>query len=130
MATDGEVWNSNLSLKPIFSSECLETVRVLHRTIVSLRKALEKSQREIHLLKSRIRGQEIDSKYSNLVEQLALENYVLKHRILPKKNPSPMERSSNLLPDDETEEEGVAKTECQEVFEVSNFSKMYAIVNN
>ena len=119
MAANGEVRNSDTVLKPITNTEVLETVRVLHKTVVSLRQALERSRSEVHLLKSKIPNQQTVSKYNSLVEHLALENHVLRRRILSSETDLlPMEASSNPLPGSESDEESISKTERREQYEV------------
>lgn len=91
MASNGKCLTSNADFEPNVSTECLNAVRVLHQTIVSLRLALEKSQSELHILKSKAGNKEPKLKYKSAIENLTLENHVLRRRILSKKNYSLME---------------------------------------
>ncbi|BES91985.1 Hypothetical protein NTJ_04793 [Nesidiocoris tenuis] len=61
----------------------LETVRVLHRTVVSLRTALEKSKAELHQLREQVKQQQDKddpSPYERTIESLSIENHVLRGR--------------------------------------------------
>lgn len=71
-----------LSMKMDFGSRngaCLETVRALHQTVVSLRAALEQSKSEIIELKTK--AWPLDS-VENLIKSLSIENHVLRQKII------------------------------------------------
>lgn len=76
--TGNEKWKSE-------NADCLETVRILHQTVVCLRKALEKSQGELQKLKSKLLTETNKIKYDSAIEQLALENHILRCKILSDK---------------------------------------------
>lgn len=84
MAARGKVWNGSGDLKSV-NTNYLDTVRALHQTVVCLRKALERSQCELHLLKTKVVVEPSESKFNNTIEQLALENHVLRRKILSEK---------------------------------------------
>lgn len=84
MAAYGKVWKGREDLDST-NTNYLDTVRALHQTVVCLRKALEKSQCELHLLKTKVVVDPSESKFSNAIEQLALENHVLRSKILAEK---------------------------------------------
>lgn len=122
MAAHGEIWKEDAILEPVINVECLETVRVLHKTIVSLREALEKSRSEVHLLQSKVDNQGTSSKYNELIEKLALENHILKRRILSStKKLVRMEHPSNPLPGGETDEDTASKNETREQYDVGSY---------
>lgn len=102
MAARGKVWKGSEDLKSV-NTNYLDTVRALHKTVVCLRKALERSQCELHLLKTKVVVEPSELKFSNTIEQLALENHVLRRKILVEKRfdfvAEPME--NNKSPTDE-----------------------------
>ncbi|XP_017880175.1 uncharacterized protein LOC108625010 isoform X1 [Ceratina calcarata] len=59
----------------------LDVVRALHQTVISLRSALDSSREELRRLKETV-GEFSGSSYVDVVERLALENHVLRRRIL------------------------------------------------
>lgn len=61
------------------NEQCLDTVRVLHQTVVSLRKALEESRSEILELKSK--AWPLDD-VENVLRNLSLENHILRQQII------------------------------------------------
>lgn len=103
MASNGKVWNRNANVNPNVSTECLDAVRVLHQTIVCLRTALERSQSELLTLKSKVRSEAPSLKYSNTIEQLALENHVLRRRLLSRKGRVAMENATNPISSNQTD---------------------------
>jgi len=60
----------------------LETVRALHQTIVSLRAALDNTRAELQLLRDKVQTRVDTNVYVNTIEKLALENHVLRQRVL------------------------------------------------
>ncbi|KAK7598356.1 hypothetical protein V9T40_006591 [Parthenolecanium corni] len=103
MAAHGKVWTGSEDLKSA-NTNYLDTVRALHQTVVCLRKALERSQCELHLLKTKVVVEPSESKFSNTIEQLALENHVLRRKILAEKRfdfiAEPMETTDKSLTDE------------------------------
>ncbi|XP_014609906.1 PREDICTED: uncharacterized protein LOC106789888 [Polistes canadensis] len=59
----------------------LDVVRALHQTVISLRSALDSSREELRRLKESV-GEFSEEKYVEVVERLALENHVLRRKIL------------------------------------------------
>lgn len=59
----------------------LDVVRALHQTVVSLRSALDSSREELRRLQESI-GNFCDESYVDVVSRLALENHVLRRKIL------------------------------------------------
>ncbi len=95
MATGEEKKNNVLKLKPQYS-DYLNTVRLLHETIVCLRKALERSQSELSLLKTEVvTADSLSPKYCGTIEQLTLENHVLRRRILLDRYPDSFSMDDN-----------------------------------
>lgn len=86
-------------------SDCLNAVRALHQTVVCLRTALERSQSELHLLKSKVTTQS-SRKYDNAIEQLSLENHVLRRRILANSTEKISSRSKCSSMDNRNETDG------------------------
>lgn len=60
----------------------LDTVRALHQTVVSLRTALEVSKNELKQLKEKYEQHSHCLEYADVIEKLALENHILRRRIL------------------------------------------------
>ncbi|KAK9505540.1 hypothetical protein O3M35_009567 [Rhynocoris fuscipes] len=60
----------------------LETVRVLHQTVVSLRSALEKSRNELHSLREQVKNSVDPKAYNRTIENLTIENHVLRQKVL------------------------------------------------
>nr|XP_050848784.1 rho GTPase-activating protein gacF-like isoform X1 [Vespula vulgaris]XP_050848785.1 rho GTPase-activating protein gacF-like isoform X1 [Vespula vulgaris]XP_050848786.1 rho GTPase-activating protein gacF-like isoform X1 [Vespula vulgaris]XP_050848787.1 rho GTPase-activating protein gacF-like isoform X1 [Vespula vulgaris]XP_050848788.1 rho GTPase-activating protein gacF-like isoform X1 [Vespula vulgaris]XP_050848789.1 rho GTPase-activating protein gacF-like isoform X1 [Vespula vulgaris]XP_05 len=90
----------------------LDVVRALHQTVISLRSALDSSREELRRLKESV-GEFSEEKYVEVVERLALENHVLRRRILsrstdfsndaatspqPPPPPSPQPQQSRFVP--------------------------------
>ncbi|XP_076754155.1 uncharacterized protein LOC143425325 isoform X1 [Xylocopa sonorina] len=59
----------------------LDVVRALHQTVISLRSALDSSREELRRLKESV-GDFSGESYVDVVERLALENHVLRRKIL------------------------------------------------
>ncbi|XP_050588579.1 uncharacterized protein LOC126921237 isoform X1 [Bombus affinis] len=59
----------------------LDVVRALHQTVISLRSALDSSREELRRLKQSV-GDFSGESYVDVVERLALENHVLRRKIL------------------------------------------------
>lgn len=59
----------------------LDVVRALHQTVISLRSALDSSREELRRLKESV-GDFSGESYIDVVERLALENHVLRQKIL------------------------------------------------
>lgn len=59
----------------------LDVVRALHQTVISLRSALDSSREEVRRLKESV-GDFAGESYVDVVERLALENHVLRRKIL------------------------------------------------
>ncbi|XP_015432216.1 PREDICTED: uncharacterized protein LOC107188436 [Dufourea novaeangliae] len=59
----------------------LDVVRALHQTVISLRTALDSSREELRRLKESV-GDFSGESYADVVERLALENHVLRRKIL------------------------------------------------
>lgn len=60
----------------------LETVRALHQTVVALRAALEQSRSELFELRLRVHSNSNNRVYADTIEKLALENHILRERVL------------------------------------------------
>lgn len=60
----------------------LETVRILHHTVVTLRTALEQSKNELHSLRERVKSTVDVEAYSRTIENLAIENHILRQKVL------------------------------------------------
>ncbi|XP_045774330.1 uncharacterized protein LOC123873517 [Maniola jurtina] len=60
----------------------LDTVRTLHQTVVSLRTALEISKNELKELKEKYQEHSRCIEYTDIIEKLALENHILRRRII------------------------------------------------
>ncbi|XP_065226435.1 uncharacterized protein LOC135849785 [Planococcus citri] len=87
MAACGKLNDIRTELKSVpVDNECLNAVRALHQTVVCLRTALERSQSELHLLKKKVPSRSSSRKYDIAIEQLSLENHVLRRKILAAKN--------------------------------------------
>lgn len=67
------------------NGDCLDTVRALHETVVSLRTALEKSRNEINELKTKTNAFDYCS-VENVIQSLTIENHVLRQKIIDDKN--------------------------------------------
>lgn len=61
------------------SGQCLETVRALHKTVVSLRQALEQSRSEILELKNK--GSPLKP-VEEVLKNLSIENHILRQKIV------------------------------------------------
>lgn len=59
----------------------LDTVRALHQTVVSLRTALEVSKNELKELRQKYQ-QHSQADYTDIIEKLALENHILRRKII------------------------------------------------
>ncbi|XP_078050356.1 uncharacterized protein LOC144476910 [Augochlora pura] len=59
----------------------LDVVRALHQTVISLRSALDSSREELRRLKESV-GDFSGESYVDVIERLALENHVLRRKIL------------------------------------------------
>lgn len=87
MAAYGKLNDVRTELKSVpVDNDCLNAVRALHQTVVCLRTALERSQSELHVLKKKVPSQNSSRKYDIAIEQLSLENHILRRRILSAKN--------------------------------------------
>lgn len=62
------------------NGDCLDTVRALHETVVSLRTALEKSRNEINELKTKTCI--FDYSVENVIQSLTIENHILRRKII------------------------------------------------
>lgn len=87
----------------------LETVRALHQTVVALRAALEQSRSELFELRVKVNASSSNKVYSETIEKLALENHILRERVLTSRAGRIMEDSkevseSNCLPSDPVSE--------------------------
>lgn len=71
----------NLSPQPTADLN-LETVRTLHQTVVALRAALEQSRSELFELRLRVHSNSNSKAYADTIEKLALENHILRERVL------------------------------------------------
>lgn len=95
-----QAWNDGASL---------ETVRILHKTVVSLRSALQKSKEELHLLREQFKNVVDPEPYNRTIESLSIENHVLRQKYLSKdmnKNEKDMgDKGSDSSIDDVFEEE-------------------------
>ncbi|XP_014286097.1 uncharacterized protein [Halyomorpha halys] len=60
----------------------LETVRVLHQTVVTLRTALEQSKNELHSLREKVKNNIDVESYSRTIENLSIENHILRQKVL------------------------------------------------
>lgn len=92
----------------IGNGACLDTVRALHQTVVSLRAALEQSKSEIIELKSKVWP--IES-VENVIKSLSVENHVLRQKII--------EKEESIIPSETKQFE-----ENQEQIEVANKPKL------
>lgn len=73
----------NNSFSPQPSSDLnLETVRALHQTVVALRAALEQSRSELFELRLKVHSSINTKVYADTIEKLALENHILRERVL------------------------------------------------
>ncbi|XP_065206390.1 uncharacterized protein LOC135835858 [Planococcus citri] len=87
MAACGKLNDVRTELKSIpVDNDCLNAVRALHQTVVCLRTALERSQSELHSLKKKVPSRSSSRKYDIAIEQLSLENHILRRRISAAKN--------------------------------------------
>lgn len=66
---------------PRKNGACLDTVRALHQTVVSLRAALEQSRSEIIELKTKAWPLE---SVENVIKSLSIENHILRQKIIDK----------------------------------------------
>lgn len=60
----------------------LETVRVLHQTVVTLRSALEQSKNELHSLRDKVKDSVDVEAYTRTIESLSIENHILRRKVL------------------------------------------------
>lgn len=60
----------------------LDTVRSLHKTVVSLRTALEISKNELKELKEKYQEHSRCIEYADIIEKLTLENHILRRKII------------------------------------------------
>ncbi|KAJ1522080.1 hypothetical protein ONE63_002391 [Megalurothrips usitatus] len=60
----------------------LETVRALHQTVVALRAALEQSRSELFELRLKVHSNSNNKVYAETIEKLALENHILRERVI------------------------------------------------
>ncbi|XP_073991715.1 uncharacterized protein isoform X2 [Rhodnius prolixus] len=67
---------------PSEETASLETVRVLHQTVISLRSALEQSRNELHSLREQVKNSVDPKPYNRTIENLTLENHVLRQKVL------------------------------------------------
>lgn len=75
-------YNSN-SFSPQPSTDLnLETVRALHQTVVALRAALEQSRSELFELRVKVHSSSNNKVFADTIEKLALENHILRERVL------------------------------------------------
>lgn len=73
----------------------LETVRALHQTVVALRAALEQSRSELFELRVKVHANSNNKVYADTIEKLALENHVLRERVLATRAVKTMEEEEN-----------------------------------
>lgn len=85
----------------IGNGACLDTVRALHQTVVSLRAALEQSKSEIIELKSKAWPLE---SVGNVIKSLSIENHVLRQKIIEKEEATPSENKQFKELSSETKE--------------------------
>ncbi|XP_034250329.1 uncharacterized protein LOC117650833 [Thrips palmi] len=69
----------------------LETVRALHQTVVALRAALEQSRSELFELRVKVHSSSNNKVYADTIEKLALENHILRERVLSSNTDKTME---------------------------------------
>ncbi|KAF6213003.1 hypothetical protein GE061_010717 [Apolygus lucorum] len=116
----------------------LETVRVLHQTVVSLRSALEQSKNELHQLREQVSKGAIPGPVNQVIESLSIENHVLRRKIVEvskmddlSDNRSSEERKDDVendsdddvFEDDKPEVNGVKDCQKDEGQENPKFSK-------
>ncbi|KAK3911443.1 Dynactin, 150 kDa isoform [Frankliniella fusca] len=73
----------------------LETVRALHQTVVALRSALEQSRSELFELRVKVHSNSNTKVYADTIEKLALENHILRERVLASRIGRAMEEQAN-----------------------------------
>lgn len=85
----------------------LETVRVLHQTVVSLRTALEQSKNELHQLREQVKKGVNPEPFNRTIETLSIENHVLRQRVIEEVNMDEVDRRSSDVKEEEADESDV-----------------------
>ncbi|XP_047521922.1 uncharacterized protein LOC125060857 [Pieris napi] len=73
----------------------LDTVRALHQTVVSLRTALELSKSELKELKEKYKEQSRCLEHTDIIEQLTIENHILRRKIIDGDSPQNINYSNS-----------------------------------